>query len=469
MRRPLSLALRLTLFYGIAAAIVFTGFGWFIGRSIEMHFKSEDVSELKIIVQAVHGAMSSVRSEEELARLKGRFDDILVGHHGASLYITGQDQHVIFASAGPDPSTFIATLANSINGKEAVREWSDSHNTYRVLIQRLAPDTDVTGGPFTVVVTVPIDYHLHFMDSFRHTLWLMIVCGIVITSVMGWIAVRQGHAPLRHIVNQIRQISANELKTRLSSETVPAELADLAVSFNEMLERVEEAFQRLSNFSADIAHELRTPVTSLMTQTQVVLSQARSIEEYQEILYSNIEEYERMAQMIGDMLFLAKADNGLCKPNTTDVDLRKEVQDLFDYYEVWAEERHVKLLPEGSAIISGDRLMLRRALSNLLSNAIRHTPAGQIVRVKLESGLRDEIGIAVENPGAPIPTEHLPRLFDRFYRVDPSRQRGGEGTGLGLAIVKSIVDAHGGRIEVESTDVCTTFRITLRDRSSTIG
>lgn len=463
MRRPLSLALRLTLFYGIAAAMVFTGFGWIIGRSIEMHFKSEDVSELKIIVQAVHGAMSSVRSEEDLARLKGRFDDILAGHHDASLYITGQDQHVIFASAGPDPSTFIAMLAKSINGKETVREWSDSHNTYRVLIQRLAPDTDVSGGPFTVVVAVPIDYHLHFMDSFRHTLWLMIVCGIVITSVMGWIAVRQGHAPLRHIVNQIRQISANELKTRLSSETVPAELADLAASFNEMLERVEEAFQRLSNFSADIAHELRTPVTSLMTQTQVVLSQARSIEEYREILYSNIEEYERMAQMIGDMLFLAKADNRLCKPNTTAVDLHKEVHDLFDYYEVWAEERHVKLSLEGSAIVSGDRLMLRRALSNLLSNAIRHTPSGQTVWVKLKTGHNNGVDISVENPGTAIPSEHIPRLFDRFYRVDPSRQRSGEGTGLGLAIVKSIVDAHGGRIEVKSNDNYTIFQITLRD------
>lgn len=206
-----------------------------------------------------------------------------------------------------------------------------------------------------------------------------------------------------------------------------------------------------------------------MTQTQVALSQSRGIDEYREILYSNIEEYERMAQMIGDMLFLAQADNGLYTLNATDVDLNKEVQSLFEYYEVWADERHLTLALEGAATVSGDRLMLRRALSNLLSNAIRHTPTGQTVWVKLESGLRDEIGIAVENPGAPIPTEHLPRLFDRFYRVDPSRQRGGEGTGLGLAIVKSIVDAHGGRIEVESTDVCTTFRITLRDRSSTIG
>ncbi|MBI3772771.1 MAG: heavy metal sensor histidine kinase [Gammaproteobacteria bacterium] len=463
MRRPLSLALRLTLFYGIAAAIVFTGFGWIIGRSIEMHFKSEDVSELKVIVQAVHRAMSSVRSEDELARLARRFDDILVGHHGASLYIAGQNQHAIFASAEPDLSTFVATVANNINGVEAVQQWNDGHNTYRVLIQRLGEDTVVAGGPFTLAVAVPIDYHLHFLDSFRHTLWLMIVCGIVITSLMGWIAVRQGHAPLRHIVNQIRQISANELKTRLSSETVPAELADLAVSFNEMLERVEEAFQRLSNFSADIAHELRTPVTSLMTQTQVVLSQARSIEEYREILYSNIEEYERMAQMIGDMLFLAKADNGLCKPNTTDVDLRREVQDLFDYYEVWAEERHIKLSLEGSAIVSGDRLMLRRALSNLLSNAIRHTPSGQTVWVKLEAGHNDEIDISVENPGTVIAAEHIPRLFDRFYRVDPSRQRSGEGTGLGLAIVKSIVDAHGGRIEVKSTDDYTIFRITLHN------
>ncbi|WP_147075008.1 ATP-binding protein, partial [Sulfuriferula plumbiphila] len=187
----------------------------------------------------------------------------------------------------------------------------------------------------------------------------------------------------------------------------------------------------------------------------------RSIDEYREILYSNLEEYERMAQMIGDMLFLAQADNGLLKPSLANVDLAAEVRTLFDYFEAWAEERGVALALKGApANVPGDRLMLRRALSNLLSNAIRHTPSDQAVQVRLET-CTDGTRVVVDNPGKEIPPQHLPRLFDRFYRVDSSRYRQGDGAGLGLAIVKAIVDAHGGTVTAISTNGRTQFQITL--------
>jgi two-component system heavy metal sensor histidine kinase CusS len=241
---------------------------------------------------------------------------------------------------------------------------------------------------------------------------------------------------------------------------VPAEIQALVVAFNAMLARLEDSFRRLSEFSSDIAHELRTPVANLMIQTQVALTSARDIEKYREILYSNLEEYERMAQMIGDMLFLAQADNGLLKPSTGPVDLAAEVRGLFEYFDPWSQERCVTLALDGTAAVPGDRLMLRRALSNLLANAIRHTPAGQVMRVHLEADT-ESTRISVENPGTQIPPEHLPRLFDRFYRIDPARRRQGEGAGLGLAIVKSIVMAHGGTIGVTSTERGTRFVIVL--------
>jgi two-component system heavy metal sensor histidine kinase CusS len=265
----------------------------------------------------------------------------------------------------------------------------------------------------------------------------------------------------------VAHIEASRLGERLPERHVPAEIESLAVAFNAMLARLEDSFRRLSEFSSDIAHELRTPVSNLMTQTQVALSSARDSDDYREILYSNLEEYERMAQMIGDMLFLAQADNGLLKPGYADIDLNAEVRALFDYFDAWAEERGVTLALEGTTSpLAGDRLMLRRALSNLLANAIRHTAAGNTVRVRLASD-QSGISVVVENPGPVIPPEHLPRLFDRFYRVDPARQRGGEGknsgsgegTGLGLAIVKSIVEAHGGRIRVASAMGLTQFQI----------
>jgi two-component system heavy metal sensor histidine kinase CusS len=465
MRRPPSLTLRLTLLFGIVAAIVFSGFGWFIERSIDRHFSTEDAAELEAITRTVSQTLSTHGAIDVPTALEQRFSDILVGHHGAILYVAGQDGRTLFASPGGPDLSLITSKASDNNENGSLRQWSDANHTYRVLTRRLG-DTVTTNastneGRYTMSVAVAIDSHLRFLDNFRRTLWLMITSGIVVMGLMGWIAVRRGHAPLHNIVAQIHRISASELNTRLSPDTVPRELTDLAVSFNEMLERMEEAFQRLSNFSADIAHELRTPVTSLLTQTQVALSQSRTLDEYREILYSNIEEYERMAQMIGDMLFLAKADNGLYEPDSVDIDLAQEVRELFEYYEAWAEERGVSLALEGNATLLGDKLMLRRTLGNLLSNAIKHTPSDNTVRVRLNRASDRTVSINIENPGPVIPPEHIPRLFDRFYRVDTSRQRNGDGAGLGLAIAKSIVDIHGGKIEASSTEKCTQFRIML--------
>jgi len=459
MVRPTSLTLRLTLLFIAVATVVFLGFGWIIERSLETHFGTEDIKELKVIAQAVNQSLSTLRSNHDLTRIKQRLDDILIGHHGGLLYITDASQQRLYASAGPDLST-VPLPAPELLTNGTIQQWRYSNHNYRVFIQQMTEAATLSNGPYTVVIAVATDFHLHFLKHFRRTLWLMVICGIAVMGVMGWVAVRHGHRPLRHMVDKISRISTNELNTRLDPNTVPAELSELAASFNELLQRMEEAFIRLSNFSADIAHELRTPTTNLMTQTQVALSQARSVTEYQEILYSNMEEYERMAQMIGDMLFLAKADNGLNSLNTTDINIKNEIRNLFDYYEAWAEEFGVTLSLEGDAQINGDQLMLRRALSNLLSNAIRHTPAGNTVNVQLHR-THNEVCIVIQNPGNVIPEQHLSKLFDRFYRVDPSRQRSSEGAGLGLAIVKSIIEAHGGKVMATSDQTTTKFQITL--------
>ncbi len=460
MRRPPSLALRLTLLFGTAAAIIFPCFGWVISRSMEKHFEAEDVAELQVIDRAVEEGLSSTRTENDLTSLERRFKDLLVGHHRASMYLLGEDKRPIYASPGPDLSTIVQAFNQNTDSK-SVHRWKDAQHSYRVMIRRVSEDGITARQPYIIAIAVEIDYHLQFLEHFRQTLWIVIAGSIAIMTLMGWIAVRQGHAPLRDIVAKIRRISANELNTRLPPDSVPRELTDLAVSFNEMLQRVDKAFHRLSDFNADIAHELRTPIANLMTQTQVALSRVRTIDKYREILYSNMEEYERMAQMVGDMLFLAQAENSPRKINGADLDLAREVRTLFDYYEGWAEERGVTLALEGAATASGDRLMLQRALGNLLSNAIRHTATGGTVRVGLGTSLDGTVSIVVENTGAEIPPAHLPKLFDRFYRVDPSRQRDGSGTGLGLAIVKSIVDAHGGNIDVVSTAGHTRFQITF--------
>ena len=448
MHRPLSLTLRLTLFFSIAAAIVFPLFGWIIDRSMQHYFDEEDAVELEMITHVAREILFEFQPANDVNGGEQRFDAIPSGHRDAFLYILSRDGSMLFASPGPDLSV-LAHQHLEHSTTDTIFHWQHAERDYRALVRYMDGNGTEGDAAYTVIAAVSIDHHLRFLRGFRRTLSLMSASGILVMTFMGWLAVRQGHAPLRRITARIRETGASRLRTQIPPASLPTELADLAISFNEMLRRIEEAFVRLSNFSADIAHELRTPMANLMTQTQVVLSGKRSEDEYRRILYSTLEEYERLAQMTGDMLFLAQADHGLSRPDVSELRLEEEVRALFDYYEAWAEEHGVTLKLDGATTMAGDRLMLRRALGNLLSNAIRHTSPGQTVSVHLAPTAGGEVEILVENPGA-IPTEHLPRLFDRFYRADPSRQRSGKGAGLGLAIVKSIIEAHGGTIEATS-------------------
>lgn len=462
MHRPVSLACRLTILIGAAATLVFLAFGLIIGRSIENHFIEGDASELGVLAEAVQKVLLTTRTDHDLDALPDHLSEILAGRQGLFLYVARADSSPIFSSAETDLPAAVGELALAQrDDAKALQIWRGKQRTYRGRILHMHSDVDVAGRPLTVVLATAIDFHLNYLMQVRRELRALTACSIVIMLIAVWIAVYHGHAPLRRITSSIRRINADQLHVRLEPEAVPIELDALASSFNDMLARIEEMFRRLSNFSADIAHELRTPVASLMTQTQVALSGARNVEHYREILYSNLEEYERMAQIIGDMLFLAQTDNNLIKPNVVNVDLAQEVQALFEYFEAWADERGVRLELDGRGKVMGDRQMLRRALSNLLANALRYTPAGEAIVVRITKSDPRNIHITVENLGDAIPPELLPRLFDRFYRIDHSRQRSGEGAGLGLAIVKSIVEAHGGTIVAKSMAGKMQFQMTL--------
>jgi two-component system heavy metal sensor histidine kinase CusS len=310
-----------------------------------------------------------------------------------------------------------------------------------------------------VAVAVETDEHHRFMTVLRRNLWIAVAIGILSSALLGWIAARRGLAPIRQMARVARLVTANRLDDRLPVGQLPIELHELANAFNEMLSRLGDSFRRLSEFSSDLAHELRTPVANLITQTHVALSRARSADEYREVLYSNSEEFDRLARMITDILFLAKADHGLMVPRNEHVNLATEVHDLFEFYDALAEDLGVSLGLDGEGAVVGDRLMIRRALSNLLSNAVNHTPRGGKVQVRIAMTDAGETNIRVENPGDVIPQEHLPHIFDRFYRIDASRKRSTEGAGLGLAITKSIVAAHGGSVRAESCNGRTLFEI----------
>ena len=238
-----------------------------------------------------------------------------------------------------------------------------------------------------------------------------VVLATLVAGILGWWAAKKGLAPLRAMRSSAMAITAQRLDERMPSQEFPVEMADLATTLNEMLRRLKGAFDRLSEFSSDLAHELRTPINNLMTQTQVTLSQTRSSKEYQDILASNAEEYQRLARMVADMLFLAKTDHGLILPSTEKISIHEEVLALYDFYEALAEEKQVQLKLAGAAEIFGDRLMLRRAMSNLLSNAIRYTPPGESIVVDIKGDLHGT-SVDVLNAGLPIDAQMIPRLFD---------------------------------------------------------
>lgn len=471
VRRPASLALRLTVSIGLAISVLFLALGWVIERAVDHHFVEQDADELAVVAQSLQQVLQQPTGPGAVADAAARLGRAVQGHHGMHWFVADARGQPVYAMDGPDLAA-LATRHPALPAVDADRllEWAEDGQRYRGAVLQLV--LALPGEPaWTAVVATDVGFHDHFLHGFRRAVWAATSVAGLLAIGLTWLAVHRGHAPLRRISAQISGVSASALHVRLDPAAVPIELQELAVSFNTMLERVEQDFRRLSHFSADIAHELRTPVTNLVTQTQVLLSRPRSADDYREALYSSLEEYERMSAMVSDMLYLAQTDHQLIRPAHEPVDLAAEVQALFEFFEPWAEERQVRLVLDdltarataaaGPPAARGDRLMLRRALSNLLGNAIRHTPAGQAVTVALRRDARGGVHLQVANPGEPIAAEHLPHLFDRFYRVDPSRQRKGDGAGLGLAIVKAIAEAHGGQVGVRSGPAGTVFEVQL--------
>ncbi|HCL3169227.1 TPA: heavy metal sensor histidine kinase [Pseudomonas aeruginosa] len=460
-RSPASLALRVTALIGAAITLVFLCFQWAIVRSLEHHFAQQDAHELDAVISAL---AEPLRQGDDMDRdaLGQQLANAVAGHHGMSYAVYDQTGNTIYATAGPDLSKMnLAPKPLAQIDAEELAVWQDRQRSYRGVAFEFAAGPTSDAPRYRILAAMDIGFHLEFLGEFQRMLrWVtfMVLC---IALLAAWLAVHWGHLPIRKVNEKIRAIRSSKLDVRLDPRDVPIELSELVFAFNDMLARIEEGFARLSHFSADIAHELRTPVTNLVTQTHVVLGQPRSAEEYREILYSHLEEFDRMSRMIADMLFLAQTENDPRNIRMSQVDLSALVRGLFDYYEALADDRHITLSLKGAVEpVLADREMLSRAIGNLLSNAIRYTPREARIIVTLKQDDQGTV-IRVENPGERISDADLPKLFDRFYRADPARQRKSAGAGLGLAIVKSIAEAHGGHVQATSNDTAIKFDLTL--------
>jgi two-component system heavy metal sensor histidine kinase CusS len=291
---------------------------------------------------------------------------------------------------------------------------------------------------------------LEMLGRYRHYMAFVLIPALVASAVAGMVIARRGLRPVGVIAATARRIGPERLGERIAADGLPAELGDLARTFNVMLDRLQDSFGRLERFSGDIAHELRTPVHAIRNVAEVALETSRTRDEDRDALATCLESAEHLSQLIERLLFLARADDPRTVLELETLDLATELEAVREFYEPAAEEAGIELAVCAPPRLACrlDRTLFQRALGNLLTNALTHTPAGGQVIVSASSAPKGLV-VSVSDTGFGIAPEHLPRLFDRFYRPDQARSSG-QGVGLGLAIVKSIAELHGGQVTVES-------------------
>ncbi len=435
MKRPGSITNRLTLTLAIMAALVF----WVAGNAITAFQHSElnryMLGDLKTRAQT---AASIVKYADRPDFFKAARDHMLIVPADGSLRYIVTSPDPVFRAGQPWPAD--ARRVPKGDGLYKVQ----SGGLWFLAIDRSLPARNLRPA---VVVTTAVSYAP--ILAIRHALntWVLMVAiaGVIALTLIGRRAVVLGLRPVERLSRSAAGLNPADLSLRLPQDALPRELAGLAAAFNGALSRLEDAYQRLAAFNADVAHELRTPLANLMGQTQVALSRRRSVEDLEEVLQTNLEDLDRLRGIINDMLFLARADQGALADSLMPQPIAAIVEKTAEFMDVVLEEAGVQLVTEGDAVAPVEPQLLGRALTNLIDNAVRHGARPGVIRVMIEP-LPGEVRIAVHNQGGDLAQHQLERLFDRFYRPDPSREGSSETHGLGLAIVKAIAIMHRGEV-----------------------
>ncbi|MDP1857041.1 MAG: heavy metal sensor histidine kinase [Gemmatimonadaceae bacterium] len=442
MRRPnWSLAARLSVWYASTAFLLVVGAALVQYRSLLTSLAAEDDLDLVERLQTeIHTGSSDpiALGDEREARMLVR---VLDADCRPSRFASGWY---------PAPSCDSLSSADP-----RLRSWRSSDGTrWRVAgAKRPAP----LSGWVEVLLDRSNDQRV--VRAYREELFLVLVAALGLSAALGYLIARRGLRPLARLTHRIGEIDARSLERRLAGPPgpggQPAEVATLVASFDGMLGRLEHAFHALTEFSGDLAHELRTPIHVLRQQAEIALQRARTPEEYREVLGSSLEELDRMRRMIDDILFLARAEDPRLVVQPARLHLQEEIQDVAEFLSADASERGVTLTTAvGSDLhLNADRTLFRRALVNVMANALRHTPAGGRVSVSARASA-DEVVVEVSDTGEGIPEELLPFVFERYVRSPSAKSRHPFGSGLGLTIVRGIMRLHGGAASISSTPGC---------------
>lgn len=449
---PRTLSLRLALMFALSSCALLGAVAAYLYHSLEREIVWRDDQALLGRLQRMQAILDDTESIEALRNRPQLYENML-GNKDSFLWIVdASGQKLIEVNPTSLPLPILPDASYPMLG-----------NAPRNSALRLAwLDVSSARGRLKLVAGKLSDEREQMLGAYRNTIWMALAAGVWLAFALGWLVSRRGLRPVRTLARQARGIDARHLHLRLSDFADTAELEVLSQALNQMLDRLEQGFAQLSRFSEDLAHEMRTPLTNLMGQSQQLLDRKRSPEDYQNALASNLEEYERLARMIDNMLFLARCEQPKAALKCERIELHALVGQLCEYFEGIAEDRGIQLVNKCSATLVAEPHLLRRALANLLSNAIRYGAADSPITLRTAQRA-DALVVSIHNEGARIDAQHLPYLFDRFYRCDASRNQPDDSGGLGLAIVKSIMLMHGGEVSVESTAEGTTFRLTFPD------
>ncbi len=447
---PRALSLRLALMFALVSALLLGAIGFYLYHSLQREIAWRDDQALLGRVQRMQAILADSQSITALRERPQLYENML-GNRDNLLWVLDAAGQVLIEINPPGvahptlPATSTAQLADG-----------DSSEPLRLAWQ------DVSGGEqrLTLIAGKLLGERDAMLAAYRMKLWLALGCGMLLAFVLGWLVSQRGLRPVRELARRSAAIDSQHLHLRLNEVQATKELQGLSHALNQMLARLESGFAQLSRFCEDLAHEMRTPLSNLMGHTQQTLQRERSVAEYQDLLVSNAEEYERLARMIDSMLFLARTEQAQAAITCQPIDLQALAEQLCEYFEGLAEERDMPLVNQASGEWLADPDLLRRALANLLANALRYGQPGTAITLSSRhEGSRLELW--VHNHGKPIAAEHLPNLFERFYRCDPARSGAGDSGGLGLAIVRSIMQLHGGQVLVESDDTGTRFGLVV--------
>ena len=441
--KPRSIAFQLIILFTLAATLLLAcGLGVFYSIVVR-HALAEDNAVLADKIFALTADLRENGPEAFATELRAHPAG---GHIAYSVRMLDSQHRIIGETPGMDRLIPIQVFPTAREPGEAFRDRHD-YRTAAKLFSLIAFNEHFNGQTYTLQMAQDRSSDEQVERNFAMLFVLVLAGGVLASALIAIVVTRRGLQPLRHMTQSLGRIGPDQLKERIGSKGWPRELQPLAMAFDQMLARLDDSFTRLSQFSADLAHELRTPIANMLGEAQVALTRERTAAEYRETIESTVAECERLSRIVDNLLFVARVDAAREPIARKQFDARAAVKKIAAFYQTVADDHHVTIGCSGNGQIYADPDLFERAVGNLLDNALRFTPENGSIQIALRQREAD-FEVAVSDNGCGIAAEHLPRVFDRFYRAESSRSS--DGAGLGLALVKSIVDLHGGSAVIES-------------------